>query len=213
MLGAFFLYKKTVFIIVPLLIISLVFNGIQFSNNKAYEAYLTEELNNMVSSLSSSILKSEEILLDVVEQKQLTKEQADDLYKYLRSVGLYHQEILFLGQKTKKIAAGSSEVSNRTATELMPQLRRYLQHFFDENAEETATYSLSKNDLKNIENIVIMSVEIADVVRANIPGASTSGMPSEYWNDPKVRNSVNEQYWINVLKAIDQYSFHTLVYY
>ena len=213
MLGAFFLYKKTVFIMVPLLIISLVFNGIQFSSNKAYEAYLTEELNNMVSRLSSSILKSEEILLDVVEQKQLTKEQANGLYRNLRTIGIHHQEILFLGQKTKKIAAGSSEISNRTATELMPQLRSYFQHFFDEEAEDTATYSLSKNDLINIENIVIMSVEIADVIRNNIPGASTSGMPSEYWNDPKVRNSINEEYWINVLKAIDQYTFHTLVYY
>jgi hypothetical protein len=211
MLGAFPLSKTLLYIIIPVLIISLIFNGIQYSNNKAYEAYLSQELNNMVSHLSSSILKNEQILLEVVDQKQLTKKQAENLYLNYRTIGIQHQELLFLGKNTNKISSG--EILNRPATELMPQLRSYFEEFFDNNDDATSIYTLSETDIKNIENITAMSEAVANAVRRFIPGATTDGMTSDYWNDPKVNNSLNHNYWIKVLQEIDRYSFHTLVYY
>jgi hypothetical protein len=193
--------------IIALLVISVVLNVMLYQKNNTYELYLSQELNNMVSPLSSSILENEQILLKVLESEQITLEQADRLNSNFGEIGMRYQSILYMGINTNKISPG--EISNRPTVELFRPLSDFFEAIID-NENELSVYRLNDKEYKQIENITHMHVELAKVIEEQVKGATTEGMTGEYWDNPNYKKSINNDHWIVVLKEIDSYSIYTL---
>ncbi|MCP8615403.1 hypothetical protein [Salirhabdus salicampi] len=202
--------KKLSIVVIPLLIISIIINVFLYQENQAYELYLSEQLRNTISPLSSSILRNEEILREIVAREKITATQVEDLNNNYYNIAKSYQTILHTGIKTKKIPP--HYISNRPTLIFADELPNYFRSFVEESSVEIISHQFNHEEYKEILKVANLHFQLAELIDDKIVGAKTDGMTSEYWSYPHYNNAVSKTYWIELLSEMETIAINFQLY-
>ncbi|MDX5474293.1 MAG: hypothetical protein LPK00_02045, partial [Bacillaceae bacterium] len=171
--------------------------------NHHYEVYLSEELNTHLATLIISSFKSEALLKNIVESKQISSENAEELQNSFKNISSSYQLILYMGERTNKLNGSISHIPSVTFS---GELAYYVNAFI--NAEDNVQ-TLSDDEYAFFYRLNAMMGELVELMEENVDGVSPQGISqNDYWSNPAYKKSINKKHWILILEKIDGFPWY-----
>lgn len=190
-------------ILTLLLLVSLLVNAFTHYKNHHYEVYLSEELNTHLATLIISSFKSEALLKNIVESKQISSENAEELQNSFKNISSSYQLILYMGERTNKLNGSISHIPSVTFS---GELAYYVNAFI--NAEDNVQ-TLSADEYAFFYRLNAMMGELVELMEENVDGVSPQGISqNDYWSNPAYKKSINKKHWILILEKIDGFTWY-----
>ena len=166
----------------------------------SYEYYLSQRLANMMSQLSSGILRSDATLTEVLEFRTINTEQAQVLHSAFTNIVIASQDIDTLGAQTGRLKSTGNVTATATSN------IQYWIYLLSREMEDTRM--ITDEERLMLQSVKELTSQYSTVIKENVVGATTQGMKQEYW-DSYLTTAIRKPYWKIVMQELAKVSSST----
>lgn len=186
--------KLIILLLALTILIMSVFLFISIKKNKAYEAYLMNQIVNDISTITTTPMESLVTLNDVIKQGYITKPQAIELQQLFFDLAFTIQDTVQLGDYLSYFN-DSQDVSMVVAT--IDNYRHFIRLLDVENDLSLTSDELAKFQL--MHDLMEKYVYITKETLKYSPEIGQKGMPEQYWTHYR-RKGVADKFWVNLIE-------------